>query len=152
MDILSVLRTLGALGVVLGLLWGALWVVRRYDIVLPGRATLRTDRRLVLVERLMLDTRRSVALVRRDGCEHLILLGPETPLVIESAIPCRTPEVPVAPAEPAAAPPPPPPSVRRDLGSALNHLQEQFQARRARAALAVPDAPDVPEHRVNRLA
>ncbi len=30
MDILSMLRTLGALGMVLGMLAGALWLVKRY--------------------------------------------------------------------------------------------------------------------------
>jgi flagellar biogenesis protein FliO len=39
MDILSMMRTFGALGVVLGMLAGALWVVRRYDIKLPGRVS-----------------------------------------------------------------------------------------------------------------
>ena len=34
-------------------------------------------RRVELIERLPLDARRSVALIRRDGREHLILLGPE---------------------------------------------------------------------------
>jgi len=86
MDILSLLRTLGGLGIVLGLLWGVLWVVRRYDIKLPGRVTAGTARRMELVERLPLDARRSLALIRRDGREHLILLAPEGPLLLEAGI------------------------------------------------------------------
>lgn len=86
MDLLSLLRTLGALGVVLGLLAGALWVIRRYDIKLPGRVAAGGGRRIELIERLPLDARRSVALIRRDGREHLILVGPEGAVLVETGI------------------------------------------------------------------
>jgi hypothetical protein len=68
------------------LLGGALWVVRRYNIALPGRVTLGRGRRLEVVERVTLDGKRSLALVRRDGCEHLILIGPDGQMVVESGI------------------------------------------------------------------
>ncbi len=86
MDILSVLRTLGALATVLGLLAGALWVVRRYDIKLPAQfaGAAGGTRRLVLVERLSLDGRRSVALIRRDDQEHLVLIAPEGLLLLDA--------------------------------------------------------------------
>ena len=83
-DGLALIRTLGALLAVLGLLGGALWAVRRFNLVLPGSGSVRSDRRLAIVERLSLDPRRSLALLRRDGVEHLILLAPEGHLVIES--------------------------------------------------------------------
>lgn len=86
MDLLSIIRTLGGLGVVLGILWGALWLVRRYDIQLPGLAGGARRSRLELVERLAIDPRRSVTLLRRDGMEHLILLAPEGHLVIETGV------------------------------------------------------------------
>jgi flagellar biogenesis protein FliO len=87
MDILPLLRMLGALGVVLGLLVGALWVVRRYQIRLPGAVGGGgSKRRLELVERVSMDSRRAVALVRRDGREHLLLLAPEGNMVIETGI------------------------------------------------------------------
>lgn len=86
MEAYALLRTLGALGIVLGLLAGALWAVRRFDIRLPGRVSGGSVRRLELVERTPLDGRRSVALLRRDGREHLILLAPEGNLVLETAI------------------------------------------------------------------
>ena len=86
MDLLSLLRMLGALGVVLGLLAGALWTIRRYDIKLPGRVAVGTGRRVELVERLPLDARRSVALIRRDGREHLILLSPDGAVLVETGI------------------------------------------------------------------
>lgn len=86
MDLLALLRMLGGLAVVLGLLAGVLWVVRRYDIKLPGRIAAGPLRRIEMIERLPLDGRRSVALIRRDGREHLILLAPEGPLIVEKNI------------------------------------------------------------------
>lgn len=86
MDILSVLRTLGALAIVLGMLGGALWVVRRYDIRLPVRFMAGPqERRLAVVERLALDGRRSVALIRCGEREHAVLIAPEGLLVLEGA-------------------------------------------------------------------
>jgi flagellar biogenesis protein FliO len=85
MDMLSLLRTLGGLGVVLGVLAGALWVVRRYDLRLPGRAVGARKRRLELVESLQIDSKRIVALVRRDGQEHLVLIAPEGHLLLETS-------------------------------------------------------------------
>jgi flagellar protein FliO/FliZ len=87
MDAYSLMRTLGALAVVLGLLAGALWIVRRYDIGLPGRiGSGGGGRRIEVVERTTLDGRRSVALLRRDGREHLILLAPEGNIMLEAGI------------------------------------------------------------------
>jgi hypothetical protein len=85
-DGIALVRALGALLTVLGILAGALWAVRRFNIVLPGTGAARSERRLAIVERLSLDPRRSLALLRRDGIEHLVLLAPEGHLVIESRI------------------------------------------------------------------
>lgn len=86
MDAYALLRTFGALAIVLGLLFAALWFVRRFNLRLPGHTASGALRRVELVERTVLDAKRSVALLRRDGREHLILLAPEGNLVIESAI------------------------------------------------------------------
>jgi flagellar biogenesis protein FliO len=86
MDLLAIMRTLGGLATVLGLLAAALWVVKRYNIRLPGRSFSARSSRLELVESLSIDARRSVALLRRDGREHLILMAPEGNLIIETNI------------------------------------------------------------------
>lgn len=86
MTLLPLLRMFGALALVLGGLAGALWAVRRFDLRLPGRIGIapRPERRLALVERLAVDPRRSLVLVRRDGREHLLLIAPEGHVVIEA--------------------------------------------------------------------
>ncbi|WP_237709224.1 FliO/MopB family protein [Sphingomonas elodea] len=106
------LRTLGALSLVLGMLATALWVVRRYDLKLPGRVTGGGRKRVELVERLAVDAKRSVALIRRDGCEHLILIGPEGHATIETGI---TP--PAAPVVETAAAPETPAKIEDDLAN-----------------------------------
>jgi flagellar biogenesis protein FliO len=86
MDLFALMRMLGALLLVLGLMAVGLWAVRRYNLRLPGRIGGHQPGRIELVERTALDARRSVALLRRDGREHLILIAPEGNLVIESTI------------------------------------------------------------------
>jgi flagellar biogenesis protein FliO len=84
MEILPLMRMLGVLALLLAALWGALWVVRRYDVKLPGRVGGPPVRRLQLVDRLPVDARRSLLLVRRDDVEHLILIGPDHALLLEN--------------------------------------------------------------------
>lgn len=87
MTILALLRMFGALAIVLGLLAGVLWAVRRFDIRLPGRlgAGGPPDKRLEVVERLTVDPKRSLLLVRRDNVEHLVLMAPEGNVVLHEA-------------------------------------------------------------------
>jgi flagellar biogenesis protein FliO len=88
MDAYILLRTLGALTLLLGVLAGALWAVRRFDLRLPGAIVRQPERRLELVERLGIDQRRSVVLIRRDDREHLVIISPEGQVVVETQ-PCR---------------------------------------------------------------
>lgn len=100
MEWLSLLRTLGALAIVLGGLAGALWLVRRYDISLPGRigAGRIAARRMAVIERIALDARRSAVLLRRDDREYLFLLLPDGATILESGIACDAPDPARAPA------------------------------------------------------
>ncbi|WP_213981695.1 flagellar biosynthetic protein FliO [Sphingomonas sp. dw_22] len=121
MDILSMLRTIGALGLVLGMLGSALWIVRRYDVKLPGRISSTGRKRVELVERLAVDGKRSVALIRRDGCEHLILIGPEGHATIETGIVAPLPPEP-AMAQPVAALP----TIEADLAVLKSTVSSSF--------------------------
>ncbi|WP_439514713.1 flagellar biosynthetic protein FliO [Oceanibaculum nanhaiense] len=83
MNIESYLYAVLALVFVLALLGLLYLVIRRMGI---GGALPRTrgERRLRLVEVLPVDAKRRLLLLRRDGREHLVLLGPESDLLIES--------------------------------------------------------------------
>lgn len=89
MDAFSLLRMLGALLLVLGMLVSALWAVKRYDLTLPRKwleriGTTGPQRRLQVVERLAIDQRRSIVLLRRDDTEFSVLIGPEGVMVLDS--------------------------------------------------------------------
>jgi flagellar protein FliO/FliZ len=83
LDPLYYLRFVVALGVVLALIAGLAWVLRRTSL---GRAAIGRNGRLSVVESMSLDPRRRLLLVRRDGVEHLLLLGATGELVVEAGI------------------------------------------------------------------
>jgi flagellar protein FliO/FliZ len=77
-------RYLVSLIFVLGLIGLFAWLLRRFGP--PARLRGPGRRRLSIVEILPVDARRRLVLLRRDGKEHLILLGQTQDLVIESGI------------------------------------------------------------------
>jgi flagellar protein FliO/FliZ len=104
MDGLDALRALGALLLVIGLLVGGLWVLRRFSGhlgVKPGA----TPSDLRVLEWRPIDPRRKLAVIRWDGRDHLLCLGPTGDCVIASR---------EAPPEPAAVAPIKPQVVRGD--------------------------------------
>lgn len=82
MDSEIYIRVVLALILVLGMMLAVLWAVRRFGLGIAVRPAGR--RRLALVENMQLDAKRRLVLVRRDGREHLLLLGGGTDLVVES--------------------------------------------------------------------
>jgi len=87
MESVSYLRFLLALTTVLALMFGLLWALRRWG--LGGLAPLgrSRQRRLAVIETLPIDARHRLVLVRRDDCEHLLLLGGGTATLIERNCP-----------------------------------------------------------------
>jgi flagellar protein FliO/FliZ len=85
MILLDIARYLGALLLVLALIGGAGYAARRFGV--PGIARSVAERRLQIVETLMIGPRQRLYLLRRDGVEHLVLAGPDGASVIEAGIP-----------------------------------------------------------------
>lgn len=84
MDLVSGLRFVLALVVVIGLIAGLAWLLRKYG---AGRITMGANKgRLAVVEATHIDAKRRLVLIRRDGTEHLILLSPNSETVIETNI------------------------------------------------------------------
>ena len=97
MDYSDYFRFAAALLLVLGLIGGLGILLRRYGGIIGGgalasRHAARAKRRLSVEEVLPLDARRRLVLVRRDGREHLLLLGPEGDRVVEEGIETRPAE------------------------------------------------------------
>jgi len=83
MDFELYLRFLLALGAVLGLILALAWAVRRFG---PGARLLPNSgnpRRLSIQEVTSVDARRRLILLRRDGTEYLVLLGPTQDLLLD---------------------------------------------------------------------
>ncbi|MEC9347263.1 MAG: flagellar biosynthetic protein FliO [Pseudomonadota bacterium] len=84
MDSIDYLRYLAALVMVLGLVAGGAWAARRFG--LAPRMGIAGAGRIGVVAVQSLDARRRLVLVRRDDREHLLLVGPNSELLIESGI------------------------------------------------------------------
>ncbi len=92
MEVRSYIWALVVLAMVLGLIGGTAWLLKRTGL-LPGASGMgRPGRRLRVVEVTPLDVKRKLVLVRRDQVEHLILLGAQSDLVVESGIRSETGE------------------------------------------------------------
>lgn len=95
MDTVMYVRGAAALALVLGLILGMLWLMRRFNLGgMGGRAPAR--RRLSVVESLVLDNRHRLVLISREGRQHLLLLGTTADLVVESNIVVERRERPAA--------------------------------------------------------
>jgi flagellar protein FliO/FliZ len=85
MELAEYFRYVAALVFVVSLIALLAWAVRRFG--LGGvRVTTGSVRRLAVVETLALDGKRRLVLCRRDGVEHLLLLGSERETVVEAGI------------------------------------------------------------------
>ncbi|MGH6872103.1 MAG: flagellar biosynthetic protein FliO [Rhizomicrobium sp.] len=85
MDLIDFARYVGALALVLGLVGFAALAAKRYGI--PGIAKgIGNGRRLSIAESLMVGTKHKLVLFKRDGVEHLVLIGPASATVIEGGI------------------------------------------------------------------
>ena len=87
-DVAALVRTVAALAGVLALLVAVLWLARRHG-GLPNRG-LPSGARLAVMASLPLDARVRLVLVRRDGVEHLLAVGPGGASLVETV--CIRPE------------------------------------------------------------
>lgn len=78
-------RLIAVLGLVIGMILLAGWALKRFGGGGLARAAQRS-RRLALIEIRPLDPHHKLALVSRDGVEHLILLAANHSAVIETGI------------------------------------------------------------------
>jgi flagellar protein FliO/FliZ len=79
------LRFLFALAGIVALIVVLAFLARRFGLV-RGLAGGGTARRLAVVEVTAVDAKRRLVLLRRDDTEHLVLLGPDSAIVVESGI------------------------------------------------------------------
>lgn len=85
MELIEYFRFALALVFVLGLIGVCTWAAKRFGLM-AGISAKTSDRRLGIVEVRGIDAKRKLVLVSRDGVEHLVLLGGQQDLLIESNI------------------------------------------------------------------
>lgn len=88
MDWVDWARALFALIATLALILGVAYGARRLGMLQPGAPG---PRRLKVSESLMIDPRRRLVIVRCDGREHLLLLGPGGDVVVSEMAAVETP-------------------------------------------------------------
>jgi flagellar protein FliO/FliZ len=101
MDAINLLRYLVALLFVFALAGAALLIKRYGNAPAAFKDSLKgklgkwnfqaAERRLAIVETLMIGPKQRLFIVRRDNVEHLVLSGPESASVIEANIPAAMP-------------------------------------------------------------
>jgi len=91
MDPTEYLRFAAALIFVLALIGAAAFALRAFGFMQPGGNRSKAERRMAIVETLMLDPRRRLMIVRRDNVEHLLLLGLSGETIVERAV--KVPEI-----------------------------------------------------------
>ena len=84
MDMLEIARYFAALLLVLALIGGAGLAARKWGV--PGVTKAVSDKRLAVVETLMIGPRQKLLIVRRDQVEHVIFTGPEGVCLVENGI------------------------------------------------------------------
>jgi len=82
MEILDILRYVAALALVLALIGGAGLAARKWGV--PGVTRAVSEKRLAVVETLMIGPRQKLFIVRRDSSEHLIFSGPDGVCLVEN--------------------------------------------------------------------
>ena len=85
MEATDYIKFLAALVFVLGLMGGLALILRKIGLGNVG-VTPPELRRLKIIEMLPLDARRKAVLLRRDGVDHLVILGPTGETVVETNI------------------------------------------------------------------
>ena len=86
LETINYLKFLLALLFVIGLIGGFAILAKRAGLGNRGPMVRGKSKRLSIIETMSLDPKRRIVLVRRDNCEHLLLIGTSSEQVIERDI------------------------------------------------------------------
>ncbi len=104
MELSEIFRFVASLVFIIGLIGLCAFAAKKLGLASGGVTATGNQKRLAVIEVKVIDAKHRLVLMRRDDKEHLILIGGEQNLLIESGI--QAPEVPEidlqAPATPTA--------------------------------------------------
>ncbi|MFL9825710.1 flagellar biosynthetic protein FliO, partial [Rhodoplanes sp. SY1] len=131
--------------IVLALIGGVAWLVRRFGAGGLGAASARgRQARLGVIEATAVDSRRRLVLVRRDNVEHLIMLGGPTDVVVEASIVRGQPAAPMREAAPPRMEPAGRPAPENGLWAPPAPPAPEPPFRASRGAMIPPIAEELP--------
>ncbi|MBK5957671.1 hypothetical protein CCR97_05530, partial [Rhodoplanes elegans] len=131
--------------IVLALIGGVAWLVRRFGAGGLGAASARgRQARLGVIEATAVDSRRRLVLVRRDNVEHLIMLGGPTDVVVEANIVRGQPAAPMREASPPRMEPAGRPTPENGLWAPAAPVAPEPPFRGTRGAMIPPIAEELP--------
>jgi len=94
MELSEIFRFVASLVLVVGLIGLCAYAAKKLGLANGGMVATGNQKRLSIVEIKVIDAKHRLVLMRRDNLEHLVLLGGEQDLLIESGIDAPTvPEV-----------------------------------------------------------
>ncbi|WFR96974.1 flagellar biosynthetic protein FliO [Rhizobium tumorigenes] len=145
----------GGVAAALLVLVAILWLVRNRAPSPFVRGGKGRQQRLQVLDAAAIDARRRIVLIRRDGVEHLVMIGGPTDIVIESGI-GDTSRI-AAPAQPIASAPPvqtitAPEPAPRQLEASTEPSPIVGRRREPAALSSPPPAPPVPTTEIERPA
>jgi len=85
MDVFFYVKFLVGFVFVIALMLFCGWLLKKFSGI-GGGLLQKSDKRLRVVEVLPIDHKHRLVMVRRDNREHLLLIGPESEVVVESGI------------------------------------------------------------------
>ena len=86
-DLPQIVRLLVALAVVVSLMGGLAFILKKLGLATPQSIRSSDKRRLKIVESLPLDARRRLMIIECDGAEHLIISGANNETIVQTNIP-----------------------------------------------------------------
>ncbi|MDO8422085.1 MAG: flagellar biosynthetic protein FliO [Parvibaculum sp.] len=92
MELSEIFRFVASLVFIIGLIGLCAYAAKKLGLASGGITVTGSQKRLAIVEVKVIDAKHRLVLMRRDNKEHLVLLGGEQDLLIESGI--DAPEVP----------------------------------------------------------
>ncbi len=86
MEFTEIFRFAAALAFIIGLIGVCAYLAKRFGLATGGFGSSGSLKRLSISEVKVVDAKHRLVLIRRDGKEHLILMGGEQNLLIEAGI------------------------------------------------------------------
>jgi flagellar protein FliO/FliZ len=86
MELTEIFRFAAALAFIIGLIGVCAYLAKRFGLATGGFGSSGSLKRLSISEVKVVDAKHRLVLIRRDGKEHLILMGGEQNLLIETGI------------------------------------------------------------------